>query len=710
MIRQVPADWVVAPDERSSQQLIAALGDDVRPGVVLAGPVGVGKTQLADTTARRFAAQHASARIVQVVGTVSARSVPFDAVAHLVDVADAGKTADLLRAARASLRRPDGGELLIVVDDAHHLDKLSATLVYQLAVRRGARLIVTVDSEQPAPEAISALWSDDVLTRIDVAGEPADDPRTAARRYITQLPEQVREVLGYLAVHDPLSRSDLVALGGAQAVDLAVGEGAIRVERAGDDRIVHAGHPLYTDTVRAGLSAADARRLRTALVDRLSAQPPRDVIARLRLAALAVDSDTPQPAAEVVGAALEALRLGDMDLGERLARAALDRSGALPARLALATGLAWQGRGRDADEVLATVHPAELSETELMAWALPRAANHFWMLGEPTQAAAFLQTTRNRVSAPAARATLDALAATFAMNAGTPHRALRMADGVLASPFADDQAVGWAASAAALSSARIGRFADVDTLAARAVAAEYPGLLRFTTGFARTTALVMAGRLEEARVQAQRYTDFAELQQPGRAIGEVLVAHVAIAQGEFDAAVRLLGRAADALAPTGYSWGPLSLMLLAAALGQQGDRISAAKVLSNAESRQGLKSALFAPELSLARAWTRAARDDAQGAIDAARGAVQAAERGGQSAVALRALHDAVRLGDTNAVYRLERLAREVDCVLGRLALAHARALADGDGEALGEVAAELAAVGLHPAAADAAAQAERVR
>jgi hypothetical protein len=58
----------------------------------------------------------------------------------------------------------------------------------------------------------------------------------------------------------------------------------------------------------------------------------------------------------------------------------------------------------------------------------------------------------------------------------------------------------------------------------------------------------------------------------------------------------------------------------------------------------------------------------------------------------------------------LERLAREVDCVLGRLALAHARALADGDGEALGEVAAELAAVGLHPAAADAAAQAERVR
>ena len=242
------------------------------------------------------------------------------------------------------------------------------------------------------------------------------------------------------------------------------------------------------------------------------------------------------------------------------------------------------------------------------------------------------------------------------------------------------------------------------------MAAEHPGLLRFTSGFGRTTALLMAGRLDEARSLAQQYTDFAELQQPGRAIGEVLVAHVAIAQGDFDTAVTLLHGAADALAPTGYSWGPLSLMLLATALGQQRDRIGAAKVLSNAESRHGLKSALFTPELSLARAWTRAARDDTQGAIDAAREAVQAAERGGQSAVAIRALHDAVRLGDTRAVHRLERLAGEVDCVAGRLALAHARALTDDDSGALAEVAAELHAAGLHPAAADAAAQAGRVR
>ena len=59
-------------------------------------------------------------------------------------------------------------------------------------------------------------------------------------------------------------------------------------------------------------------------------------------------------------------------------------------------------------------------------------------------------------------------------------------------------------------------------------------------------------------------------------------------------------------------------------------------------------------------------------------------------------------------MFKAERLSVEVDCVLGRLTLAHARALADGDAAALADVAADLADRGLHPAAADASAQAQR--
>ena len=128
---------------------------------------------------------------------------------------------------------------------------------------------------------------------------------------------------------------------------------------------------------------------------------------------------------------------------------------------------------------------------------------------------------------------MDALSATFAMNAGRPGRAMELAEEVLASPDADDTAIGWSAAAAALSCARMGRFADVDALAERAMEAQHPGLLRFTSGFGQTTALMMAGELDRAQELAQQLTDFAQMQQPGRAIGEILVADVLIARGEF---------------------------------------------------------------------------------------------------------------------------------------------------------------------------------
>jgi hypothetical protein len=279
---------------------------------------------------------------------------------------------------------------------------------------------------------------------------------------------------------------------------------------------------------------------------------------------------------------------------------------------------------------------------------------------------------------------------------------------VLASPSADDQAVAWAASAAALCSARQGRFDDVEPLAQRALGAEHPGLLRFTIGLGQTTALLMAGRLDSARELAQQFTDFAELQQPGRAIGEVLLAHVLIAGGEFGAAAALLGPAAATLERTGYSWGPLSLTLLATALAQRGDTAATAKAMSRAESRHGTKSALFAPELGVARAWRLALMRDSHAAVAAARDAARMAERGGQRAAAVRAWHEAVRLGDNRAADPLARLCDEIDCAVGRIALAHARALAARDAVALLAVSDQLAAIGMHAVAADAAAQARR--
>jgi hypothetical protein len=665
-------------------------------GTVLIGSAGVGKTWLARTAADRLASQFGRVDWV----TATAPAVPFSAFNHLIEVPDTGKTADVLRAARESL----GDGRLLIVDDAHLLDKLSAALVYQLAVGGAVKLIVTVAPNGPVADEISALWRDDLLARVDIEPPGHDDNRKArlVEEFIAALPGPAHRALEYLAVEYPLSLADASALAGRDAVTHAEAAGAVAVE---GDRVRPA-HPLFVDAVRDALGGPELRRLRTELVGRLAESRPRGMVDRLRLAVLSLDSDSPRPVAELAAAAEESLRLGDLELSERLGRAALDRSTELPIRLTLAYALAWQGRGREADAVLAAVDPSTLSETELMAWALPRAANQFWMLSEPERATAFLRTTRGRVSTPAAQTTLDALSATFAMNAGSPSRAKQIADEVLASPAADDTAIGWAAAAAALSSARMGRFDEVDALAERAIAAGHPGLLRFTSGFGQTTALVMAGELDRAQALGRRLTDFAQLQQPGRAIGEVLVADVLIAKGELESAVSLLRGAAAALAPTGYSWGPLAWMLLAQALGQLGETVEAGKILARAESRHGLKSMLFAPELALARAWTMSARRDDHGAIAAARDAARSAERGGQSAVALRALLDAARLGDIRAADGIARLTGEVDCVLGQLALQHARALVAKDAAALNDVSARFDAIGMKRSAAAAAAQA----
>ena len=172
------------------------------------------------------------------------------------------------------------------------------------------------------------------------------------------MPPDAHGVLEYLAVEEPLSPADLSALAGHDAVEHAETLGAIVVDEDG----VLAAHPLYVNAVRDALGGPEMRRLRTELVERLAAaDPPGDVVGRLRLAVLALDSDRPQPVADVIAAAEEALRLGDLELSERFGYAALQRvrwpAGAAGA--GLCAGVAGPGprrrrrarRGRSVDAV-----------------------------------------------------------------------------------------------------------------------------------------------------------------------------------------------------------------------------------------------------------------------------------------------------------------------------------------------------------------------
>jgi hypothetical protein len=213
---------VTAPPEPVLATLETGLRD--RTGAVLIGSAGVGKTWLARAAAERLASQFGRVDWV----TAAAPAVPFSAFSHLIDVPSTGKTAAVLRHARESL----GDGRLLIVDDAHLLDKLSAALIYQLAVSGAVKLIVTVAPNGPVADEISALWRDDLLARIDVQPPGHDDSRqaTLVEEFVAALPGSAHRVLEYLAVEDPLSLDDVSALAGREAVADAEAAGAVVID------------------------------------------------------------------------------------------------------------------------------------------------------------------------------------------------------------------------------------------------------------------------------------------------------------------------------------------------------------------------------------------------------------------------------------------------------------------------------------------------
>ena len=149
----MPSAWVAAPPDALLREVTAGLTDPHRSGVAILGADGVGKTLLAGSAAEAFAAP--STVVHRVVGTATERVIPFGAFRALLadaDITESGRPAELLRAAHEHLTADDAQQLF-VVDDAHHLDHLSATLIYQLAVGGSARLIVTVRSDAEPPTA-----------------------------------------------------------------------------------------------------------------------------------------------------------------------------------------------------------------------------------------------------------------------------------------------------------------------------------------------------------------------------------------------------------------------------------------------------------------------------------------------------------------------------------------------------------------------------
>ncbi|HUO41209.1 MAG TPA: LuxR C-terminal-related transcriptional regulator, partial [Mycobacterium sp.] len=644
--------------------------------------------------------------------------------------------------------------------------------VHQLALDGSVRIVATVRAGESVPDAITSLWKDGYLQRLyltpfskeqcvtlieqalggRVEGLSADlmwdasggnalflrhlvegaleagtlrqvrgvwqlRGRTAVTSELAslldtrvdQLSDPVLHALQVLTFCEPLDLDTLVKIAGDDAVEEAETRGLIRVTKEHDIN-VRFNHPLFGEVIRRRLGMAASRRLRGELVRALKERPPTTPTERIRLAELTIDSDQAADVALLVTAARDAIALTNITLGERLARAAVSRSGGLAASVLLARSLLWQGNAVEAEEALSSFSPDELDELEVVRWGLARIANLQWSMGDAEGADEVLEMLRGRVNNPALRALVDGVASASLLFENQLAEAVALSQRVLADQAAPPAAVEWAVFGGALALALMGRGAEVSAVAERghAVQSRVDGLLWYLTAFGEVRALVLAGEFAGA---AQRSAGFVEISSAGQylawSMANVLVGTVDLARGRFaDTVTRMEQTVAALTSESAASWSFPARLLLAqsyCALGRVGP---GAKMVAELRTRYGRHVAVFEPQLAIAEAWLAAAEGNVSAAIDLALGAARRAEQSGQRAIEMLALHDAVRFGDQSSLGRLVDIAAGVGGRLADVITAHATALRDRDAGAIMAAAHRFEEIGAWLSAADAAAQA----
>ncbi len=579
-------------------------------GAVLIGEPGVGKTTLA-----RRAATAGGGNIRWVAGTESARSIPLGVFAHMVGVYTAHDPVTFMAAAREALLAD--GLTIIGVDDAHLLDQLSATLLLQLAIDKAARIVATVRDGVPVPDAVTTLWKDGHLLRIhlppftqqqsvdlvesmlggqlegftanlmwessggnalflrhlvegaleagslrqvngvwQLRGRAAVTSELAAllEDRVEQLPESVLRVLELLTFCEPADLEVMAELAGEEAVEAAENGGVIRVVEDGHDLVVRYTHPLFGEVIRRRLGIATSRRLRGKLYSALKQRRINSAADRIRLAELALDSDKSADLELFESAAEDAIGLANLPLGERFARAAVERRGGVESADLLARALLWQGHRIEAERTLASFDADDLDEVQLARWGSTRVSNLLWAMGDADRADEVLTLVRSRITQPKIALITTGLAAACAVSENRLGDALRESGQVMRAADAPPWAVWWAAFGGGLAAALLGRAAEARDYAerGRAVEPHIDGLNRFMSTHAEVLALVLTGDLAAA---AHRATEYFGYSAPGQylawGMSKILQGTVDVAHGRFGAGIDNLEQALAALTAEG---------------------------------------------------------------------------------------------------------------------------------------------------------------
>jgi DNA-binding CsgD family transcriptional regulator len=750
-------------------------------GAVIAGDAGVGKSRLLSTigdraetmgwTVHRVAASRALATVpfgafAAVLGASMARG--------------SGDRFSILQDALSELCGSDGAPALITLDDAHQLDDGGAALAL-LAARSGLVVMATVRRNEACPDGITALWKDDLAGRIDLAplqgsdvgvvleavlGGPVD---TGTRRHLVErtggnllfLREVVRVGLGrgalvergnvwmwdgpitdapavadlvrsrlaaldaierhvvdVVALSEPIGVSLLNSLCDLAAVRSCETKGIVVTQRSGRRLDARLEHPLYADVVRDAMSPITLTALASAVADALLATGARRVRDRLSAASLLVAAAAPAGVELLLAASAEARALADLDLAERLGRAAVAAGGGVAATVDLVETLYWTGKH---GEVIARVESAPLesaSADEAARGAMHAAQSHFWGHGDLDKAEPWIEKGIEW-GGPAWEGILRGKHALMLNNAGRTLDAITEGQAVLAladaSPLA--RLAGYSGLLPSLAVAgRLSELAEHLPLAQALLAEEPPGFSDVADGTLVATFIggLFEGRLPEIDPVLDAFDEDAlqRVDDPYRGMWAFLRGRSALAQGRIGVALPLLREAAAVLRRRDpgsvLAW---CLAALGQAYGATGDGQRAAAVMAECDRVHLPVMRTIDVEIGLGHAWAAAAAGERTEGAQRARASAEALAARGDAAIAVLALHDAARIGAParSLIADVDLLAGSAEGPVVAAMAGHIHVLADDDLDGLLEVAESFAAVSMPLLAAEAAASASRV-
>ncbi|HEX2285079.1 MAG TPA: LuxR C-terminal-related transcriptional regulator [Mycobacterium sp.] len=741
-------------------------------GIVVGGAAGVGKSRIVREALD--AAASTGCEIRWALGTSSARQLPLGALASWAgsDVADRLQLVrgviDSLTSA------PDGARAIVGVDDVHLLDDLSTFVLHQIVARRAAKLVLTVRDRDPISEATQDIWRAGQFDRIDLQPLSREETTTllsevlgdsidpdAARRlwrltrgnvlYLRNIVEQevadgrlvqrdgywrwigepvlppslaemiearigtlataVGEVIDALAVGEPIDFASLVRITDPAAVEDAETRGLITLERAEGRMEVRLAHPLYGEVRRRRVPSTRLRRLRGRVATELAGSDRcDDTQVVVRRAVLTLDSDLEPDPANLIAAARAAMALGDMELANRLANAAIRAGGGVEAAFVRAS--APMNNGEEADATLASIPTAGLPGADHARLAFMRATIRLFTLADPAGANKIIDDASQAISSGADLGCIHAFHTVYWAAMGRPEAATDSSKNLRLDELPEFVAE-MTARAIVYASGDAGRTSE-------AVAAAHTGYisahrafdaahLRLVIADGHIGALLQSGLTGQAsdvadlvQKQAARFADAA------KPYGAAFVGRTSLGAGRLDTACSLLGSALGAIIASGETigWRYRFQIPYTIALAMRGVTDQAVTALDALEQQRHPGWRMLDYEVGLAKAWVAASQGAVSEAISSVLSAAEKSRTNGQFAAEVLCLQAATQFGDHSSAARLRELVAIVEGPRVGLAARFVEALAAGDGAELAVVSEEFERMGDLVAAVDAAAHA----